>query len=138
MDQTHNRPETPWYAQCAREPRTRAAAHRLAHVPEGRTHAQTMAATDRDEGRKPLGKNPPRTGGLPAEETTDLQRQEELCPGKRQAGNRAPVGTMHRSRTVLTARTRGRAPPAAEVNMPRAINPAMGPQAKTGEMWQEH
>jgi hypothetical protein len=52
MDQTHNRPKTPWYAQCARELHPRAAANRDAHVPEGRTHAQTMTATDRDEGRE--------------------------------------------------------------------------------------
>jgi hypothetical protein len=72
MDQTHNRPKTPWYAQGAREPHPRAAANRNAHVPEGRTHAPTVAATDRDEGGKPLGKNPLWTGGVPTEETTDL------------------------------------------------------------------
>jgi hypothetical protein len=73
MNQTHHRPETPGYAQGAREPHTRAAAYRKSHVPEGRTHAQTIGATDRDEGRKPLGKNPLCTGGVPTEETTDLQ-----------------------------------------------------------------
>src|SRR5919108_2663431 len=82
------------------------------------THAQTMAATDQDEGRKPLGKNPPRTGGVPAAETTDLQMQEKRCPGQRQVSARAPVSPMHGSRTVLTARTHGRAPPAAEGHMP--------------------
>ena len=106
-------------------------------MPEGRARAQTMAATDRDEGRKPLGKNPLRTGGVPAEETTDLQRQDQRGPGQRQVGHRASVKTMHRSRTVLTARTHGRAPPAAEVNMPHAIHPAMGPQAKAGEVRQK-
>ena len=137
MDQTHDRPITPRYAQGAREPRARTAAHREAHVPEGRTHAQTVAATDRDEGRKPLGKNPLRTGGVPTEETADLQVQDQRGPGQRQVGHRASVDTMHRSRTVLTARTRGRAPPAAEVNMPHAIHPAMGPQAKAGEVRQQ-
>jgi hypothetical protein len=72
MDQPHHRPKTPWYAQCVREPHTRAAAHRKAHVPDGRTHAPTVAATDRDEGRKPLGKNPLGTAGVPTEETADL------------------------------------------------------------------
>jgi hypothetical protein len=80
MDQPHHRPATPWHAQYACEPRTREAANRYAHVPEGRTHAQTMATTDRDEGRKPLGKNPLWTGGVPAEEATGLQTQEEPSP----------------------------------------------------------
>jgi hypothetical protein len=94
MDQTHNRPKTPWYAQCAREPHPRAAPNRNAHVPEGRTHAQTVVATDRNEGRKPLGTNPLWTGGVPTEETADLEVQEKLCSGQRQVGNRAPVDAM--------------------------------------------
>jgi hypothetical protein len=44
---------------------------------------------------------------------------------------------MHRARTVLTVRTDGSAPPAAEVNMPYAIHPAMGLQAKAGEVRQQ-
>ncbi len=39
-----------------------------------------MAATDRDEGRKPLGKHPLRTAGVPAEDTTALQRQQKAWP----------------------------------------------------------
>jgi hypothetical protein len=138
MDRTHDRVATPWRAQYVRERRTRAAAHRDGHVPEGRTHAQAVATTDRDQGRKPLGKNTPRTGGVPAEEATNLQMQEEPCPGKRQVDNRAPIGTTHRSRTVLAARTRGGALPAAEVNLQDATHPTMGPQPEMGEMWQEH
>jgi hypothetical protein len=126
MDQTHNRPVTPWDAQGACKPLTR---------PEGRIHAQTVPATDRDKGRESLGKNPPRTGRVPAEETTDLQVQDKHDPAQRQVGNGAPVGTMPRSRVVLTARARGRAPPAAEVNMPPAIHPAISPQAKAGKVW---
>jgi hypothetical protein len=137
LDQTHHRPETPWDTQAAREPCTRAAAHREAHVPEGRVHAPTMAVTDRDEGRKPLGKNSLRTGGVPAEETTDLQMQDKPSPGQRQVGYRTPVGTMHRSGAVLTTRTRSRAPPAAEVHMPPAMHPARGPQTKMGEVRQQ-
>jgi hypothetical protein len=72
VDQAHNRPVTPWDAQGAREPHSRTATHRQAHVPEGRTHAQAVAATDRDEGGKPLGKDPLWTGGVPTEETPDL------------------------------------------------------------------
>jgi hypothetical protein len=78
MDQTQNCPTTPWHAQYAREPRTGTPANRYAHVPEGCTHAQTVAAPDRDEGRKPFGKNPPRTDRVPTEEATDLQMQDEL------------------------------------------------------------
>jgi hypothetical protein len=74
---------------------------------------------------------------VPTEETTDLQVQEKLCSGQRQVGHRASVDTMHRSRTVLTVRIHGRAPPAAEVNMPHAIHPAMGLQAKAGEVRQK-
>jgi release factor family 7 len=101
------------------------------------TWAWAVAATDRDEGRKPLGKHTPQTGCVPAEEATDLQMQEELYPGKRQVGDRAPVGTMHGSRAVLTARTHGRAPPEAEVKRQPAINPVMDQQAKAGEVRQE-
>jgi hypothetical protein len=93
MDQTHHRPKTPWHAQGVCEPHPRAAAHRNTHVPEGRTHAQTMAAIDGDEGRKALSKHPPQTGGVSAEKAPDLQIQEKLCPGQRHVGNRAPVDT---------------------------------------------
>jgi hypothetical protein len=137
MDQTHNRPVTPRHTQGAREPHPRTAANRYAHVPEGRTHAPTVAATDRDEGRKPLGKNPLWTGSVPTEETADLQVQDKRGSGQRQVGHRALVETMHRARTVLTLRTHGRAPPAAEVHMPHAMHPAMGPQAKAGEVRQQ-
>jgi hypothetical protein len=137
MNQTDKRPVTPREAQGAREPPTRAAAHRQAHVPEGRPHAPTVAATDRDEGRKPLGKNPLWTGRLPTEETADLQVQDQRGPGQRHVGHRAPVGTMHRGGAVLTARTHGRPPPAAEVNMPYAMHPAISSQAKAGEVGQQ-
>src|SRR4051812_35358249 len=63
--------------------------------------------------------------------------QEKRCLGQWQVGHRTPVDTMHRSRAVLTARTRGGAPPAAEVNMPHAIHPAMSPQAKAGKVRQQ-
>jgi hypothetical protein len=137
MDQPHHRPVTPREAQHLREPCAGTAAHREAHLAEGRTHAQTVAPPDRDEGRKPLGKNPPRTGRVPTAEAPDLQMQDELGPGQRQVSDRAPVDTMHGSRAVLTARTRGRAPPATEVNMPPAMHPAMGPQAKAGKVRQQ-
>jgi hypothetical protein len=137
MDETHHRPVTSGDAQRMREPGAGTAAHRQAHVPEGRTRAQTMAATGSNKGRIPLGKNALRTAGMSAEETTDLQMQEKLRPGNRQVGHRAPVDTVHRSRAVLTARTCGSAPPAAEVNMPYTILPAMGPQAKAGEVRQQ-
>ena len=136
-DRAHHRPVTPWEAQCAREPHPRTAAHRQAHVPEGRPHAQAVAAPDRDQGGKPLGKNPLWTGGVPTEATADLQVQDQRGSGQRQVGHRASVETMHRSRTVLTVRTHGRAPPAAKLNMPPAIHPAMGPQAKAGEVRQQ-
>jgi hypothetical protein len=72
VDQAHNRPVTPLDAQGAREPHSRTAANRQAHVPEGRTHAQAVAATNRDEGGKPLGKDPLWTGRVPTEETANL------------------------------------------------------------------
>jgi hypothetical protein len=56
MDQTHHHREIPGMPR-ASEPHTRAAAHRNAYVPGSRTHAPTVAATDREEGPKPLGKN---------------------------------------------------------------------------------
>jgi hypothetical protein len=132
MDPTHTRPKTPWYAQCAGEPHPRAAANRQAPVPENRRHPQTMAAMDRDEGRKLLGKNPLWTGGVPTEEPADLEGHDKLYAGQRQVGHRASVDTMPRSRAVLTVRTHGRAPPAAEVNRQRAMHPTMGPQTKAG------
>jgi len=75
MDQTHNRPETPWYAPGSRKPHTRVAAHRYAHLTEGRLYAQTMAATDRDEGWKPLGKNP-------RPQAVYRQKTRQTCRGK--------------------------------------------------------
>lgn len=66
--------------QCAREPYPCAAAHRNAHVPEGRTHTQTMAATDRDEGRKPLGNNPLWTGGMPTKKRRTCRCKKSVAP----------------------------------------------------------
>jgi hypothetical protein len=42
---------------------------------------------------------------VPAEDATDLQRQEALDPGTRQGGNRALGETMPGSRPVPAART---------------------------------
>jgi hypothetical protein len=50
------------------------------------------------------------SSGVPAAAATDLQRHEALGPGTRPVGDRAPVGTMPRSRAGLTARTHGGAP----------------------------
>jgi hypothetical protein len=96
-----------------------------------------VAATDRDEGRKPFGKNPPQTGRMPAEKAADLQMQEELYPGKRQVGDRAPVGTMHGSRAVPAARTHSRTLPNTELEMQDAFDLIVCPQAKAGEVRQK-
>jgi hypothetical protein len=105
MAEAQDRPATPWHAQGVPEPRPRTAAHRETPVPERRTHAPTVAATDRDAGWTPLRTNPPPPGGVPAEDATDLQRQEALDPGTRQGGNRALGETMPGSRPVPAART---------------------------------
>jgi hypothetical protein len=50
-----------------------------------------VAATDRHEGGKLLGKNPPQTGGVPAEEATDLQMDEHPGPRDGYVSDSPPV-----------------------------------------------
>jgi hypothetical protein len=107
MDDTPDRPATSREAPRVCEPRASTTTHREAHAASGRTHADTMTATEGDEARKPLGENAPWTRRPSAEEATPLQRQEHLSPSDGQVGDRASGGTMPRGGAVLTTRTRG-------------------------------
>ena len=134
MDETHNGPVTPREAQRLCEPCAGTAAHREAHLTESRTHAQTVAPTDRNKGRKPLGKNPPQTGGVPADEATDMEMNEHLGPSDGHVGDRPPVRAVHRGGAVPTAWTRRGTPPGPEVEMPDAINPMIRQWVKRGKV----
>jgi hypothetical protein len=107
MDDAQDRPATPREAQGACEPRASTTTNREAHSAEGGTNAYAMTATDRDEARKPLGENAPRTRRPSAEEATHLQMQEDPSPRDGQVGDRASVGTMHCGGAVLTTWTCG-------------------------------
>jgi hypothetical protein len=133
MDETHNRPVTPREAQLMREPHTGTAAYGEAHVPEGCADAPAVAATDRHKGGKLLGENTPQTGGLPAEEATDVQMQEDRGPRDGPVGDRAPVRAMHRGGAVPTAWTYRGTPPGPEVEMPDAMNPIVRQEVKRGK-----